>query len=460
MSAPDEPAEAPAALGRVQRVDAPQPTLVIFEVYRREGDEGVRRRLALRCAGGRGNVLLLAERPAGDPADGFVRRLRKLLVGAYAHPEQAGSMERIRFDSKSGELALFCETDGPVLRRLDDGHPLAARRRIAKRELPKLQWEPLPLRPAEVDAPPPPEEEPRRRALLRALSGHERRLQRKAEAIAHDAARATEAPSLRARAQGLLANAHSWTRGDTTLEIVDFLAEPPEIRRIEVDPREGPAKSADRLFHRAKRLERGQSLSAERIAAVQRELDRVAELRASVDEAPTEALDEHEAQVRALSPQVAQRLAAAGPRRARRAATRMPYRLFRSGGRVILVGRSAADNDALTLGHAKPHDLWLHARGVTGAHVVVPLGRSEECPPELLIDAALLAAHFSDAPNDEVTEVQHVRRRYVRKRRGSPPGAVFVDRERVVLLRPDPARLRALLDHEGAPDGAHDRSPL
>jgi len=47
---------------------------------------------------------------------------------------------------------------------------------------------------------------------------------------------------------------------------------------------------------------------------------------------------------------------------------------------------------------ARGHDLWLHAKGRTGAHVVVPLDKGHTCPAEVLIDAAHLAAHFSDDP--------------------------------------------------------------
>src|SRR6202023_958055 len=75
-----------------------------------------------------------------------------------------------------------------------------------------------------------------------------------------------------------------------------------------------------------------------------------------------------------------------------------PFRVFH-GARAarILVGRGAAHNDELTFHVAKPHDLWLHAKGRTGAHVIVPLSKGASCPPDLLADAAHLAAHFSDA---------------------------------------------------------------
>jgi len=126
-----------------------------------------------------------------------------------------------------------------------------------------------------------------------------------------------------------------------------------------------------------------------------------------------------------------------------------PYRIFRGGsGDRILVGRGAAHNDALTFHVARPHHLWLHAKGHAGAHVVVPLEKSRACPSELLVDAAHLAAHFSDARGESVVEVQHTPRRYLRKPRGSAPGLVVVDREKVTVLRVEPERITRLLAAE------------
>jgi len=102
---------------------------------------------------------------------------------------------------------------------------------------------------------------------------------------------------------------------------------------------------------------------------------------------------------------------------------------------------------------ARPYDLWLHAKGEAGAHVVVPLEKGHEAASELLVDAAHLAAHFSDARDERVVDVTYAPRRYVRKRRGSPPGQVQVDREKVLVLRVDSARLAALLARETR-DGA------
>jgi predicted ribosome quality control (RQC) complex YloA/Tae2 family protein len=195
-------------------------------------------------------------------------------------------------------------------------------------------------------------------------------------------------------------------------------------------------------FKRARRLERGEVIATERLAEVDRRIDALRHEIGRLEEA-----DEHTllALFEARPSQ-----APGAPRRGKRAVPeRLPYRLFRSkDGLEILVGRSAADNDALTLHIARPSDVFLHARGVTGSHVIVRSDRAE-LPVETLLDAATLAVHFSAAAKEPTAEVQYTERRYVRKGKGLAKGAVRLDRERVLLLRMQRERLRRLLDeHE------------
>ncbi|MEO5731892.1 MAG: NFACT RNA binding domain-containing protein [Byssovorax sp.] len=125
------------------------------------------------------------------------------------------------------------------------------------------------------------------------------------------------------------------------------------------------------------------------------------------------------------------------------------YRIFRGeSGAKILAGKGAAGNDALTLHVARPHDLWLHAKGRTGAHVIVQLEKSQTCPGELLVEAAHVAAHFSEGREEGVIEIQHTPRRYLRKPKGAAPGLVIVEREKVLVLRVDPEITARLLRGE------------
>jgi predicted ribosome quality control (RQC) complex YloA/Tae2 family protein len=136
-------------------------------------------------------------------------------------------------------------------------------------------------------------------------------------------------------------------------------------------------------------------------------------------------------------------------RKRRQAGVRLPYREFMTGdSSAVLVGRGAADNDRLTLRVARPHDLWLHARGVTGAHVVVRLAKGKSCSPDALVDAATLAAHFSDLRGESVVDVLYTPRRFVHKRKGSPVGSVTLEREKVMPVRIEAARLQRLLENE------------
>jgi predicted ribosome quality control (RQC) complex YloA/Tae2 family protein len=170
----------------------------------------------------------------------------------------------------------------------------------------------------------------------------------------------------------------------------------------------------------------------------------------AVDGARLDALPRLEREARALSagPRIAQ--PQGGKRRREEAA--LPYRSFRSlAGLAILVGRGAAENDALTLKIARGNDAWLHARGITGAHVVVRLDKGKAPDQETLLDAAHLAVHFSDARGEPVCDVAWTRARFVRKKKGSAPGAVTYSQERVIPLRIERSRIERLLAEEEAP---------
>ena len=174
----------------------------------------------------------------------------------------------------------------------------------------------------------------------------------------------------------------------------------------------------------------------------------LAQLLLDVEAAPLEALPRLEREARRLG---------AGPRPVREARHKRdeplpPYRSFRSlTGAEILVGRGAAQNDALTHKVARGNDLWLHARGLPGAHVVVRLEKGKAPDQDTLLDAAHLAVHFSDARGAPQADVAYTRAKYVRKAKGGAPGAVTYSQERVLLLRHEPPRIERLLAAEDEP---------
>jgi predicted ribosome quality control (RQC) complex YloA/Tae2 family protein len=122
-----------------------------------------------------------------------------------------------------------------------------------------------------------------------------------------------------------------------------------------------------------------------------------------------------------------------------------PFRRFIStDGLPIFVGRNARENDDLTFGLAKSDDLWLHARGTPGSHVVVRLAKGTDPPSETLRDAATLALLYSDLKKSGKGEVIYTRRKWVKKAKGQAPGAVIITQEKSVHVSLDKNRLDAI----------------
>ena len=115
----------------------------------------------------------------------------------------------------------------------------------------------------------------------------------------------------------------------------------------------------------------------------------------------------------------------------------IPFRLFETEGFRILVGKSAKNNDELTQRHTYKEDIWLHAKDVSGSHVVIKHQAGKALPATVLEKAAQLAAYYSKRKNDSLCPVLYTPKKWVRKPKGSAPGAVVVEREKVLLVKPE-----------------------
>lgn len=114
-----------------------------------------------------------------------------------------------------------------------------------------------------------------------------------------------------------------------------------------------------------------------------------------------------------------------------------PYRTVLVEGFEVLIGRSAADNDALTFRVAKPNDGWLHVAGGTpGSHVVIKNPDKLPLPKSVIERAASYAAWYSKARAGGSVEVHYCKISDIRKPRGAPAGLVHLERYSRVRVRP------------------------
>ncbi|PSR53252.1 hypothetical protein AHMF7605_06765 [Adhaeribacter arboris] len=114
-----------------------------------------------------------------------------------------------------------------------------------------------------------------------------------------------------------------------------------------------------------------------------------------------------------------------------------PFRVFQTNGYQILVGKSAQNNDVLTQQFTFKEDLWLHAKDVSGSHVVVKYQAGKTFPEPVIQKAAQLAAYYSKRKTDSLCPVLYTPKKYVRKPKGAAPGQVLVEREKVLLVKPE-----------------------
>jgi len=181
--------------------------------------------------------------------------------------------------------------------------------------------------------------------------------------------------------------------------------------RVELKAELSPAENMERLFTLYRKARRGVEAVAARLEALEGELSRArADLAAALAAGGVEELE----------PWLGE--GTAGGRASRPGGERGPGRRYvSSDGLVIVVGRSAAENDEITFKFARPHDLWLHAQQARGSHVVIRRAdRNTPVPRRTVEEAASLAAFFSGDKHAGVVPVTVVERRHVRRAKGAP----------------------------------------
>ncbi|WP_114752175.1 NFACT RNA binding domain-containing protein [Pleomorphovibrio marinus] len=114
----------------------------------------------------------------------------------------------------------------------------------------------------------------------------------------------------------------------------------------------------------------------------------------------------------------------------------LPFKHFAVEGFDVLVGKSAKANDEMLRRYAWKEDLWLHAKDVSGSHVLVKHRSGLTFPSTVVEHAASLAAYYSKNRNETLCAVIYTPAKYVRKVKGTAPGAVMIDREKTLMVPP------------------------
>jgi predicted ribosome quality control (RQC) complex YloA/Tae2 family protein len=272
-----------------------------------------------------------------------------------------------------------------------------------------------------------------RRTLLAPLQQAIQTNQRRIAALEHQLASGQgQRDPLRRGGEQILAHHSDLPLGSTELTV--------DGERFALDPRLSAVDNAQAYFARYRKAREAEERVPVLLEEANQQAEHLAELQTLVEVA--DQMDAIRALLREVGAATAGKTSSADAtapkarKGARPPARSAPYRRVPVGnGWEAMLGTSAAGNAFVTfdLGHAE--DLWLHARGVPGAHVILPT--RDSTPPEDVIErAAQLAAWHSAARESGAVEVDVAPRRYVRKIPNAPPGLVRYTNERTLRVTP------------------------
>lgn len=262
--------------------------------------------------------------------------------------------------------------------------------------------------------------EQRRRALRARLEKRAELVAREREALARERDDELGRGALRSAAELLYTYQRDVAPGATS-----FVPPDDPTRSIPLDPGLDAKANAAGFFRRYRKATVRIDHLRRRLEVLESEERTLAQLAWELDRAAASELDE-----------LADLLAPHGAKRRPTRPKREPNVVVLGPDARVLVGRSPLGNAELTFRIARPTDLWLHAKDVPGAHVILRIDGGREATEAEIAAAASLAAWHSRARESDGVEVDLTRRVHVRKRRDAAPGLVWYTNARALRATP------------------------
>lgn len=227
----------------------------------------------------------------------------------------------------------------------------------------------------------------------------------------------------------LMANAHLGQPSTDTISVSDLYRQGEEIE-IKVDPNVSLAESAEKYYKRSSSSLKSYQQALDRIPVIEARRKRLETMRDQIDEI------RHLRDIEEWKKKFKKELEALGIAKKSNNEPNLPFHKYEVNGYQIWIGKNAKSNDKLVqLSHKE--DVWMHARGVPGSHLVIRMKNNKGMPEKYIIEeAASYAAFNSKAKGSALVPVIFTKRKFVRKPKGTAPGAVIVQKEEVELVKP------------------------
>lgn len=258
------------------------------------------------------------------------------------------------------------------------------------------------------------------------------RLSRKINLQKADLKKCADREELRIKGDLLQANLYRVERGASAVTVENFYAEDNAPMTIPLDPTVSPAMNAQRFYKAYNKAKTREVMLTGQIEKAVEELAYIESVQEILSRCETEAeLSAIRAELRELGYLKAQKT---NTKRKDKPLPPIEYRS--SDGFSILVGRNNKQNDRLTLRTAQKNDLWLHTKGIHGAHVIIAAD-GREITDTAILEAAQIAAAHSKGRDSAQVPVDYTLVKNVSKPNGALPGKVIYVNYHTIYVKPN-----------------------
>lgn len=275
-----------------------------------------------------------------------------------------------------------------------------------------------------------------RTRLTGIITKQRNRLHKRLQKIAAESVRQADPERYRILGNLLLANLHRCERGETSIVVEDYYQSPAVPVTITLDRQCTPQENAERYFRFYRKARRAGEHHVRRRLETEQEMEWLDQVELALEEA--ESGDDLYQVQREL--ETAGLLKQTKGQLARRAITRPEDHLHQAvtpGGWKLYWGKNSRTNDYISRNMTGPKDLWFHAKGLPGCHLVLKCGDSvDQVSEQDILHAAAYAAGYSKGKAASKVEVIVAQGGNVMKPKGARPGLVTVDSYASVMVLP------------------------
>lgn len=242
----------------------------------------------------------------------------------------------------------------------------------------------------------------------------------------------------RIKGELLMANSYAINRGITEVTLDNFYDDNQPLT-ITLKPEKNAQQNAKDYFKKYQKIKQSVQYIRTQLDEATHEIDYLENILVQLDNATNDIISEIKFEL-TQSGYIKQSMTS----NSRKVTKSQPLMFQSPDGTKILVGRNNYQNDTLTLKQAKKEYIWLHAKDIPGAHVIIESATPNQ---ETLSLAANLAAYYSKFQLSSNVPVDYVAVKHVKKPSGAKPGLVIYDNQKTYFATPNEKELLQYIIH-------------